>query len=97
MVVLILAFLAFLPEIRSGPFLLRKYRHQLHCVHRHQNRNLNRMHFFLRILFSRPELVEIYLVDCSLEAVSLVPELSSDVDVGSFGSHGESYDESSFY
>lgn len=30
-----------------------------------------------------------YLIDCFLQAVGLVPELASDVDVGGFGPHSE--------
>ena len=39
----------------------------------------------------------IYLIDCFLKAVGLVPELASDVDVGCLGPHCESNHKCSFY
>jgi hypothetical protein len=33
----------------------------------------------------------LYLIDSTLDTISLIPELSSNIDISSFGSHRESY------
>ena len=54
------------------------------------------MRFCRGILGRRPRWGGEYLVDCLLETVGFVPELSADVDVGGFSAHGEADDECAF-
>lgn len=97
MVVLILVFLACLTNFQLSLFLSRKYRLQHLHAHIHRNHIPIHMHSCLKILSHMPKyIIDCYLLDCFLQTTSLMPEFTTDIDICSFCSHGETNNEGSF-